>query len=142
MTDEIPEHESPVRRMMADAHGGTYVAYESLDEARRDPDGALVMEGDYGGQIYLGCPLRVVGASEAALRTLLLDLDRIAWKDPEGAAIRYERAPAGTGVAGGMGGGAVTPDIWIHDEFVELGLADQIREVVRGDRDRIAPPPS
>src|SRR4051794_4216032 len=71
----ISEHESGVRRLMADAEGEAYVAYESADAARTDPDAALVMEGDYGGQIYLACPLRVVAADEASLKGLLRELD-------------------------------------------------------------------
>ncbi len=135
--DHVPDHESAVRRLMADASGGSYVAYAAYDEARQDPDAALIMEGDYGGQIYLACPLSTVAASEAALHALLRDLDKIAWDDTEGAAIRYERAPAGTGIAGGMGGGAVTDAIWVHEDFVALRLDDAIRHVIRGHRDRL-----
>jgi hypothetical protein len=135
----IPRHESPVRRILADAHGGTYVAYPTLEEARADPDAALVMEGDDGGQIYVACPLDVVGASEETLRRLLDDLDALAWStsDPDAAELRFERLPAGSGVAGGMGGGRVLPEIWVHAEFAELGIDEHIRDVVRGHRDRL-----
>ena len=97
------------------------------------------MEGDWGGQIYLACPLSVVGATEPALRALLRELDAIAWptNDQEGMAILYEHRPAGAGVAGGMGGGLVDAAIWVHDEFVALGLADAIRAVIRGERERL-----
>src|SRR3954463_6113611 len=89
----IPEHESGVRRLMADAEGVEYVAYNSADAARGDPDAALVMEGDYGGQIYVACPLRVVRANEASLERLLRELDALAWEcnEGDGGAIRYER---------------------------------------------------
>jgi hypothetical protein len=133
----IPEHESGVRRLMADSGGEEYVAYESAEAARHDPDAALVMEGDYGGHIYLACPLRVVGADETALKRLLGDLDRLACEWDDGAAIRYERLPVGSGVAGGMGGGLVAEEIWVHEEFVHDGLDEQVRQVVLGERDRL-----
>jgi len=138
-SDVIPDHESPVRRMLADAHGGSYVAYASRDEAAADPDAAMVMEGDYGGQIFLACPLRRVQASDEALDELLHELDRIAWgRDyTEACDVRFERAPVGSGVAGGMGGGRVDEAIWVHDEFVSAGLDARIREVIRGERRRL-----
>jgi hypothetical protein len=77
--DVIPDLESPVRRMLADVHGGSYVAYASREEAAADPDAAMVMEGDYGGQIFVACPLRAVTASDEDLEALLHELDRIAW---------------------------------------------------------------
>jgi hypothetical protein len=137
--DVIPDHESPVRRMLSDAHGGSYVAYASRDEAAADPDAAMVMEGDWGGQIYVATPLTEVAASDEALMELLAVLDRIAWQHNggDGCAIRFERAPVGSGVAGGMGGGRVDEAIWVHDEFVEAGLDEQIREVIRGRRERL-----
>lgn len=126
---------------MADASAEEYVAFESLAAAREDPAAALVMEGDWGGQIYLGCPLRVVAADEVALRRLLLDLDAIAWPSNrgDGAALHLERLAEGEGVFGGMGGGLVSAHVWVHEEFVELGIDGAIRDVVHGRRERLAP---
>ena len=69
------------------------------------------------------------------MRRLLLDLDTVAWScnRNEGASIYYERKPTGTGVAGGMGGGASTGELWVHPEFDEL--AEQIRRVIIGDQE-------
>ena len=39
-----------------------------------------------------------------------------------------------------MGGGVATADGWIHHEFEELQLADQIRDVFSGTRDRLDDP--
>lgn len=137
-----PEAESgsSARRLVANASGETYVAYGSVDEARSDPDAALVMEGDWGGQIFLACPLRVVGADEQALWQLLRDLDAIAWgadNQAAGATLAFERQPVGSQVDGGMGGGLVAEWIWVHEEFEALGLDEQIRDVVRGRRARL-----
>jgi hypothetical protein len=139
---EIPEHESVLRRMMADAHGDEYVAYPSLEEARRDPDAALVMQGDDGGQIYVTCPVSLVAADEPTLRRLLEDLDAIAWPgaDADMRSLHYERRPIGSGVAGGMGGGRVTTKIWVHDEFIRAGVAGAAQAVIRGERARIPRP--
>jgi hypothetical protein len=138
----IPGHESPVRRMLADADGAEYVAYATRAEAAADPDAAMVLEGDWGGQIYVACPLTEVAASDEALTELLVALDRLAWpyNDADGRQIRFERAAAGSGVAGGMGGGCVDRTIWVHEEFVAAGLDEQIREVVRGRRARVDRP--
>jgi len=45
----IPEHESSVRRMMADAHRHPYHPLRSLAEAQAVPDGVVIFEGDWGG---------------------------------------------------------------------------------------------
>jgi hypothetical protein len=137
--DVIPDLESPVRRMLADVHGGSYVAYASREEAAADPDAAMVIEGDYGNQIFVACPLRAVTASDEDLEAPLHELDRIAWgRDyAEACDIRFERAPVGSGVAGGMGGGRVDEAIWVHEEFVKAGLDERIREVIRGERRRL-----
>ena len=99
----------------------------------------MVMEGDWGGQVYVACPLTEVAAPDDTLTDLLGVLDRIAWQDNDGdgCGSRFERAPAGSGVAGGIGGGRVDAAIWVHEEFVVAGLDDQIREVIRGERRRL-----
>jgi hypothetical protein len=42
--------------MVADSRAEPYRAFRSLSEAQAVPDGLVVMEGDYGGQIYLTWP--------------------------------------------------------------------------------------
>jgi hypothetical protein len=51
--------------------------------------------------------------------------------------IYYERRPLHASVAGGMGGGEVSVEPWIHTEFVKLGLVSAIREVIQAKRERI-----
>lgn len=135
---------------MADAHGWEYEAHPDLASARNDPDAALIMEGDHGGQIYLTCPISHLRCEAEALDALLMALEAIAWprSEGDGASILYERRPVGSGVAGGMGGGAVIEGIWLHEEFEGLmaeangqTVADSARAVVRGDLDRLPPPP-
>lgn len=135
----IPEHESTVRRVVSDVHGVPYRAYRSLGEARQDPDGAVVLEGDWGGTIYATCPARLVRCDEESLERLLRDLDGIVWpvNEGEGAGVRYERLPVGSGVIGGMGGGAVIAGVWIHGNLQDLGMVQEIRDVFAGRRDRL-----
>jgi len=134
---EIPDYESPVRRLFSDAHGLPYHPLRSLDEAKACPDGVVVLEGDWGGQIYVVCPARMVACSAATLNGLLQDLDAIAWacNEGEGARVYFQRATQATGIAGGMGGGLVTDDIWIHPKLREK--AENIRRVILGERSGI-----
>ena len=135
----IPEHESAVRRMIADAHGGGYNAVRSLDEAKATPGAAIVMEGDYGGSIYLTCPAHLVHCGERTLRQLLDDLDEHEWGegDPEGAGLYYEVAPVGSGIAGGSGGGVVANTVWLHPDLEAKGLRAGVEAVIAGERPRI-----
>ncbi len=136
-SNEIPEHESPVRRMMAEADGTPFHPLRTLDEARQHDDGVAILQGDWGGQIYAVIPAPMIRCSLDTLQTLLLELDIEAWScnENEGASIYYERKPAGTGVAGGMGGGASTGDLWIHPEFDHI--AEQIRRVIGGEQETL-----
>ena len=133
----IPDHESAVRRLVADAHGGGYKAIESLDEAKATPGAAIVMEGDYGGSIYLTCPARLVHCDERTLRQLLDDLDEHDWSDPDGVGLYYEVAPVGSGVAGGTGGGVVTDRVWLHPDLEAKGLRERAEAVITGKRVRL-----
>ncbi len=126
--DNLPDHESGVRKMMAEAEGSSYVSFKSLAEAKSQPDGVVVMEGDDGGQIFVVCAASKVKCSEEILRQLLLDLDAKTWDSPDMAHIYYERRRVGEGVAGGKGGAVAGTEIWIHEEFRKLGLVDAIRD--------------
>ncbi len=132
--ERIPDHESGVRRMVADSRGEPYHALRTFEEAKACPDGVVIFEGDYGGQIYVVVPVSLIKCTEQELKQLLSDLDALEWKDESGARVYYERRPIGSGVPGGMGGAVVTQDIWIHQNFVKLQLDSAIREVLGGKR--------
>ena len=114
-------------------------ASKALDEAKALPDGVAILQGDDGGQIYVVSPASKVACSANTLRDLLVDLDAIAWRGNQGDMrnVFYERLPLGTGVAGGMGGGHVGIEPWIHEEFVRAGLQAKILDVLAGRRSRI-----
>lgn len=137
----LPAHESGVRRMVADAQGQPYSALRSLGEAQAAPDGVVVLEGDYGGQIYLTCPARLVKCDLDTLEQLLADLDGMAWRDSDGARVFFEHQPIGAGVTGGMGGGRVTDGVWLHPNLLALRIEHGVREVIEGKRPRLARTP-
>ena len=133
----VPEAHSAVRHVLADVHGVTGTRYRPLnsyEEARTLGDAYVVMEGDWGGQIYLVTPMRLVTCQEETLRHLLMDLDDIGWptNDSEGTGLYYERYHIGQIVPGGMGGGKALDDLWVHGEFAEYGIQERIRAVLSG----------
>jgi hypothetical protein len=143
MNDEpsqLTSGEDPLRRMMADASDTSYVAFSSLEEAMRDPDGIVILQGDEGGQIYVVCQAAYVRCSELELNQLLKDLDALEWpgNDPSMATVVFERGTLGSGVAGGMGGGFVTRDVWVHPRLESQGLHSEIAAVLRAETVRIS----
>jgi hypothetical protein len=135
----IPSHESGLRRVISDMQGLPYQPLHTLEEAQSFIDGAVILEGDDGGQIYVVCPASMVKCSIKRLNKLLRDLDEIAWPGnfSHMRRIYYECLPVGSGVAGGMGGAVVKDGVWIHDEFIHMKLDTAIREVIEGKRARI-----
>jgi hypothetical protein len=136
--ERLPQHES-FRRMVADARGPEYKSYRSLEEARPDSDAVAILEGDDGGQIYAVIPVQEIQCSVDTLERLLSDLDEISWpgNDPNSKRIYLEHQPLGSGIAGGMGGAASAGEVWMHEQFRKMGLADDIQKVIAGDIDHI-----
>jgi hypothetical protein len=133
----IPTHESSVRRVVSDAHNLPYYPLKDIQEARKYEDAIMVFEGDTGGQIYLVCPVQMVNCSSETLRKLLLYLDEIAWpnSDDSERGIFFERKKVGEIIIGGMGGGRVEQDLWVHDEFKHM--KGKIKNVITGKVDDI-----
>lgn len=127
-----------MRSMMAEAAGTDYQPFGSLAEARADPDGVVVLEGDMGGQIYLVVRAAEVACSEDALEQLLRDLDAREWpnNDSDMSRVCFERRLTGAPVAGGMGGGIVTEGAWVHPRL--RVLEREISEVLGGKRMRLS----
>lgn len=131
----ISDHESGVRKIIANSLGKKYHSFKSLDEAKAFPNSVAIFEGDYGGQIYLTIMVKNILCSEDTLKSLLLEIDSLEWMEPESAFIFYEEGFIGQGIVGGMGGGKVVDGLWVHERL--RGYQDQIFSVVNGDRSSI-----
>lgn len=116
---ELKPGEDALRSMMADAQGSGYRFYETLDGARADPDAVVILQGDWGGQIFVVAPVNKVRCTEEELNDLLVDLDALTWTEIDGASVHYERQPVGSGIPGGMGGAENTGDVWVHERLAE-----------------------
>jgi len=122
---------------MADSGKTSYHPLASLAQALSDPYGIAVLEGDDGGQIYVVCPARHIKCSESVLQQLLVDIDGTEWDDPSMRRIYFESRPPSQPVPGGMGGGQVMDQPWIHPRLIENGLSDAILNVLSGKAQRI-----
>jgi hypothetical protein len=126
----LPDHESGLRRMIADSKGMQYHAFQSFLEAKSSPDSIAVFEGDYGGQIYLVARVSRISCSEQVLVHLLSELDSLAWKDTQGAGLFFEEAEIGQSIPGGMGGGIVTEGTWIHSNLQQY--SSKVEDILTG----------
>ncbi len=150
----IPEGSSPLRFMLSDASGKEYNPIKDFEKAKITENAYLIMEADYGGQILLTCPMSKVKADYKTLEMLLADLEMITWGNgmvPEDnpnpisydAAMYIEIMNPNTGVAGGMGGGVATSELWTHDELIFGGMHHngnwdvQIIDVIEGKQKRL-----
>ncbi len=131
-SESIPEYYRPLGYVMAVKKGEEYKPQRNLEEAKATPESYIIMEGDWGGQIYITCPVNLLSCSENELSNLLNEVDSIAWKnnDGEGAGIYYECLSNDSAIPGGMGGGKATEGIWIHPGLISSGLENRIREII------------
>jgi len=120
---------------MHEAEGAPFHAIESLDSARRVPNAYVIMEGDWGGQIYLTAPVRLLRCDAPELESVLRELDAHAWScnGGEGCGFFFEEREPFEGVSGGMGGGATQHELWLHPELVEAGFESRVRKVLLGE---------
>lgn len=132
----IADYERPLGAIMADSEGAPFFPLKSLSEAQGSSDGYAILQGDDGGQIYVVVPARLIRCSTEVLEELLKDIDEIEWgSNPSDMRyIYYERLQVGSFVAGGMGGGEVKEEPWVHERLVERGLENRIRHVLEGTR--------
>lgn len=123
------EKDSIVRSMFNFAHGIPYVSIKSIKKARKK-NAYVIMEGDWGGQIYLTCPLKYIKCNEKKLKEILQYLDNICWCCSEGVNFYYEIIKDRKGIAGGMGGGAIIDGLWLHPNIEEKNLRKEIEEML------------
>lgn len=143
--DDLPEdasHERPFEDLIAARLGYQYVAYRTMDEARTDDDAIVILQGDDGGQIYLTCPLNKVRCSQDCLSRLLREMGYFSWG--AGEEMFFERVRPDRFVSGGMGGGRVENDVWIHREFrnlfeIGLDILPEVKAVVDARSESVLP---
>jgi TPR repeat protein len=130
----IEAHERGLAKIMEAVQHLPFLPLRTFAEAVAAPDGVIIAEGDYGGQIYFTCPARLVRCSEAELLQLLEEVDATQWDSvlEGGARIYYERLPVGAGVAGGMGGGEIVEGVWMHEDLIDLGDDEAVLAVLEG----------
>ena len=129
---------SGVRRLIK---GEEYAPVGTLEEAKDIEDGYLIMDGDYGGQIYLTIPARLVESDMSVLQHLLVDIDSFEFSNPDTASLHFERYSPRSSVVGGKGGGRILKGLWIHPSLIAAGLnADGVKDVLAGRADRLPAP--
>ena len=112
---------SKFREWISNSQGKKFKSYKDFKSAKADPNSYVVMQGDWGGQIYLTCPIKLVACDEYMLKKILRKLDAMCWgcNGGEGADLCYETHVPGDFVSGGMGGGLATDGLWIHPKILE-----------------------
>jgi hypothetical protein len=102
----------------------------------------VIIEGDYGGQIFATCPARLIGCSEERLGNLAAELETgiNATDDASPAQVVFEPVPIGGGVPGGMGGGWVTDGVWVHAEIRQVGWQPAVEGILLGSQDALGDP--
>jgi ribosomal protein L24E len=91
----------------------------------------FVLEGDWGGQVYLTIPITLT--TERKVRAALPIIDALEWEtnEGEGAACYTQDSDSEEGVWGGMGGGLMTDGLWLHDSLLPC-LKIWVREFLLG----------
>jgi len=91
-----------------------------------------ILEGDFGGQVYLTVPVDMVKCSEDELWKVLSKMDDIAWScnEGEGAELYTDHCDGNEDdIPAGMGGGLMkTNELWVHGEFEPF--IDEIRRAL------------
>ncbi|MCX6782279.1 MAG: hypothetical protein NTW66_04150 [Candidatus Magasanikbacteria bacterium] len=107
---------------------------KNFDSAKKALNGVVVFEGDWGGQVYLSCPMKYVKCSENVLKKLLRDIDASEWDCNKGIGtnLTYYKAKPGDGICGGMFGGVVEDELWIHPDIAE-DKKELIKKVINGE---------
>jgi len=138
MAGQIPKQKETTGQSTGDQ--AEVPSARTLDEARHLPDFAVVLESDYGGTIFATCPVSSISCDEQTLSNLLDDIDEIFYALPEGRRIYFRRAPLGSRIEGGDGGGFIEDGVWCHPFVHEIGLCAPIENVFSGRAQRLVIP--
>ncbi|MFH1533849.1 MAG: hypothetical protein ABID64_02865 [Nitrospirota bacterium] len=110
-----------------------FLSFRNLDEARKYKNIYLIMEGDYGRQIYLSAPIELIKCSEKILEKLLQKIDKIRCNDTGGAKICFEGMQKGQIISASVSKGIADNKLWVHKELEHM--KDEINGILRGKRE-------
>lgn len=127
----VKDYENFMRKRYNESRNLPYLAFKNLKDAKKADKAYVIFEGDYGGIIYLTCPVNEVKCSDDELQDLLKYIEENYWNDLSTAGIYYEILEENQEtIAGGMGGGKIDKGLWVNSEMVKLGLANKIKAVI------------
>ena len=113
----------------------------NLDEARLNPDGYLIVDGEWGGICYLVYPARLVECDEKTLQLLAHDLEEAIFAGgSEGAKVWYERLTLNeelSGYAMGEDSGIALKTLWLPKWSIEARLSEAIHQILDRKRERL-----
>jgi hypothetical protein len=135
-------YESPLRSTVSQSREVPYLAFRTLGEAKDAAVAAVILEGDWGGQIFATCPAGLVRCTEERLRRLAGELETAihVMTFTGSAKVVFEPLPIGAEVAGGMGGGIITNGVWSHEQIRQLGWAEPVARIVLATQDELPTP--
>lgn len=131
MSNTIPDSNRAVDFMVTKAEGLEYKPIENMEEARNTPNAIVVLDGDYGGQVYATCPVKYLNSSitHSQLEAICKQLSAWEWEQDDDWQVSYQIKEVGRGVWGGMGGGLVEDGLWMHPKLSEQSI-ELLRPVV------------
>lgn len=124
MSNTIPDSNRAVDFMVTKAKGLEYKPVETLEEARNTPNAIVVLDGDYGGQVYATCQVKhlIPTITHAQLEAICKQLSALEWDQEDDWQVSYQIKAPGEGVWGGMGGGRVLDGLWMHPKLCQESI--------------------
>lgn len=117
----IPANCRAVDFMLTKANGLEYKPLNTLEEARNTTNAVVVLDGDYGGQVYATCPIKHLKPeiTHAQLEAVCKQVSALEWEQEDDWQVSYQIKEVGQGVWGGMGGGRVIDGLWMHPKLCQ-----------------------
>ena len=109
--------------------------FDNVEDAKRLGEAWLIIDTDCGGAVFLTCPISMVNCNTATLLDLAEDLAKIGGDIMEDCGIYVDsQVRVGETVAGttAYGVGRISYDLWVERAFVEAGMYDRIKLVIKG----------
>ena len=131
MSNIIPDSNRAVDFMVTKAKGLEYKPIENMEEARNISNAIVVLDGDYGGQVYATCPVKHLNPTitHEQLEAICKQLSAVEWNQDDDWQVSYQIKEVGHGVWGGMGGGRVEDGLWMHPKLSEQSI-ELLRPIV------------